>query len=96
MTQVTLQAVLGAIRSTSGLTVSKRYTSGNRAPGVYAQLDWKKDIEIGYFTAGYSTQMEKAPGAIASVKETLAAKGIAFSEVQAGKLTRLVIERVAA
>jgi hypothetical protein len=40
--------------------------------------------------------MEKAPGAIASVKETLAAKGIAFSEVQAGKLTRLVIERVAA
>lgn len=87
--KVSVQAVAGAIRATKGVTVSKRYTHAGarsvRSAGAYAEQSgfydaetktMREAIKIGYWTSGYKHHADRAETELASVFETLKARGI--------------------
>jgi hypothetical protein len=80
--KLTIQAVSGAIRTTKGINVSRKYSSGKlfRSTGVYAEQERFSDrIVMGYWsTHNLSNNAEELARAI----ETLKNKGFKITEFQ--------------
>jgi hypothetical protein len=81
---VTVQAVAAAIRTTDGVTVSKRYThkgSRNiRSCGVYTEKRFNGEIELDYWTSGYQHHADRKQAELNAVIATLTEKGFAVIE----------------
>ena len=81
---VTVQAVAAAIRTTDGVTVSKRYTHKGsrsiRSCGVYTEKTSTGDIQLDYWTSGYKHQADRSQSELAAVIATLTNKGFAVVE----------------
>ena len=81
---VTVQAVAAAIRTTDGVTVSKRYTHKGsrsiRSCGVYTEKRFNGEIELDYWTSGYKHHADRAQAELAAVIATLSNKGFAVVE----------------
>jgi hypothetical protein len=80
MTNLTIQAVCGAIRATKGIEVSAKSTRRKsrmvRSSGVYAEvLPISNEIRLNYSTHGYSTFEERAKKEMPKVIETLESRG---------------------
>jgi hypothetical protein len=76
-----IQTVTGLIRR-SPVAASHKYSGSSRSirsTGLFAEKNYKGEIEVSYWTGGWSTQVQEAPIAITQF--------IGFAEAQGYNLT---------
>lgn len=80
-TGLKIQTVTGLIKRSPVKNKSHKYPSGSRSTrstGLYAVKNWQGEIEVGYWTGGWSTYADKAKGELDTFIEFARAEGYDF------------------
>ena len=80
-TQIKIQTVTGLIKRSPVTNKSHKYPSSSRSirsTGVYAQKNWQGEIEVGYWTGGWTTHENKAEGELKTFIEFAKSQGYDF------------------
>lgn len=80
-TELKIQTVTGLIKRSPVKNKSHKYPSGSRSTrstGLYAVKNWQDEIEVGYWTGGWSTHADRAEGELNTFIEFAQAEGYDF------------------